>query len=257
MKILLTGSEGYIGSHVKRALKAHDVFCIDLKLGTDIRRPVMVDVDVIVHLAALVKVGESVMQPWPYYDTNVNGTKNVIDATQGAKFILASTGAAFNPTSPYGTSKVAAEDLVKAYCKNYTIFRFFNVGGYSVQPPTNEDGVFGACKRAALNGKFTIFGNDYDTKDGTAVRDYIHVDDIANAIVRAVEEPAANTPYEPLGSGKSYTVREYAEAFCAINGVDFDIIKGPRRAGDLAVSEVPFMSRFMQPTKTLEDIVRL
>lgn len=249
--IVVTGSEGYIGSVLMEKLKG--------AVGTDIqywdiRQPAVPDPSVtcVVHLAALVRVGESVEKPQDYYDTNVTGTLNVIRAFPNAKFIFASTGAAFSPDSPYGHSKVMAEQIIKDICNEYTIFRFYNVGGGT---PTNPDGLPRSIIRAKETGVFTIFGNDYPTKDGTCVRDYIHVDDITDAIVRAVEQPAAMTDYEPLGSGKSYTVAEYINAYVDKYGQDFTVMYGERRPGDLPISEVPFVSKFMTPTKELKDIV--
>ena len=170
-----------------------------------------------------------------------------------AKMVFASTGAAFSPDSPYGHSKVMAEQIVKDSCKEYTIFRFYNVGGGS---PTNPEGLPLCIEKAKETKEFTLFGDDYETKDGTCVRDYIHVDDITDAIVRAVEQPAAMTDYEPLGSGQSYTVKEYLNAYKSKYGEHlFEIEVGERRSGDLPISEVPFVSKFMTPTKTLEEIV--
>jgi len=250
--IVVTGAKGYIGSVLMNKLPEAVGTDID---AWDIRTPQQPDpnVKVVVHLAALVRVGESVEKAQDYYDTNVTGTLNVIRAFPNAKFIFASTGAAFNPDSPYGHSKVMSEQIIKDTCKNgYTIFRFYNVGGGI---PTNPDGLPASITRARETGTFTIFGNDYPTKDGTCVRDYIHVDDITDALVRAVNEPAANTDYEPLGSGKSYTVEEYVNAYINKHGQDFNVMYGDRRPGDLAISEVPFVSKFMNVTKTLEDIV--
>lgn len=254
MKIVVTGARGYIGSVLRKKLPEGTIF-LDID-NWDIRKTGYVesDVDVVVHLAALVKVGESVKTPYQYYDTNVNGTMNVIKAFPNAKFILASTGAAFDPTSPYARSKLAAEDIVKQFCKDYTIFRFYNVGGGT---PSNPEGLYAATQRAADTGVFTIFGNDYDTHDGTCVRDYVHVEDLTDAIVCSIYDNASNSEYEPLGSGRAYTVLEYAKAFLRVNGPLFDIKYGPRREGDNPRSVVPFMSKFMKPTKTLEDIVKL
>lgn len=263
MKIAITGSDGYIGSTLVDKLKDTDynLELIDIN-DWDIREipknnklsQQWLNFDVVVHLAALVKVGESVERPWDYYNTNINGTQNIINHFPNAKIIFASTGAAFDPTSPYAKSKVAAEDLIKNQCDDYTIFRFFNVGGYK---PNNPEGLYAATINACAKGTFTIYGNDYNTKDGTCVRDYVHVDDLCNAIIKAVHEPGAKSDFEPIGSGKSYTVLEYVNAFLEENGPKFKIEFGPRREGDNESSEVPFMSKFMKPQKTLKDIVKL
>ena len=250
--IVVTGANGYIGSALMEKLP--DALGIDIDFW-DIRdgsAPSSNNVTCVVHLAALVRVGESVDKPQEYYDTNVTGTLNVIKRYPKAKMVFASTGAAFGPTSPYGHSKVMAEQIIKDTCKEYTIFRFYNVGGGT---PTNPEGLPMAIKRAKETGTFTIFGNDYDTKDGTCVRDYFHVDDLTDALVRAVHEPAAMTDYEPLGSGKSYTVKEYVDTYTEKYGKQFDVVYGERRAGDLAGVEVPFVSKFITPTKELVDIV--
>ena len=263
MKIAITGSNGYIGSTLVEKLMDtnYDIHLIDID-NWDIRTTPMQDglpyywqsFDVVVHLAALVKVGESVEKPWDYYNTNINGTQKVITHFPGAKMIFASTGAAFDPTSPYAKSKVAAEDLIRSQCKDYTILRFFNVGGGE---PNNSEGLYAATISACESGIFTIHGNDYNTKDGTCVRDYVHVDDLCDAIIQAINDPVAMTEYEPLGSGKSYTVLEYINAFLEENGPKFKVQFGQRREGDNELSEVPFMSKFMNPQKTLKDIVKL
>ena len=263
MKVAITGSSGYIGSTLVSKLKDtnHDLHLFDVD-DWDIRKTPLKNgspffwesFDVVVHLAALVKVGESVERPWDYYDTNINGTQNIIKHFPNAKMIFASTGAAFDPTSPYARSKVAAEDLIKNQCKNYTIFRFFNVGG---RKPSNPEGLYAATINACQKGTFTIFGRDYNTKDGTCVRDYVHVDDLCDAIIKAVDEPGAMTDFEPIGSGQSYTVLEYVNSFLDQNGPKFKVEFGPRRKGDNESSEVPFMSKFMNPKKILKDIVKL
>ena len=263
MKIAIIGSNGYIGSILVQKLKGseNEIHLIDID-DWDIRTDpdkcklsfCSLTFDVVVHLAALVKVGESVKIPWDYYDTNINGTQNIITHFPGAKMIFASTGAAFDPTSPYARSKVAAEDLIKNQCQEYTIFRFFNIGGGN---PSNPEGLYAATINACESGIFTIYGTNYNTKDGTCVRDYVHVDDLCNAIIKAIYEPGAMTEYEPIGSGKSYTVLEYVNTFLEENGPKFKVEFGERRAGDNESSEVPFMSKFMHPKKTLKDIVKI
>ena len=258
MIVAVTGANGYIGQEVIKQLSKKEgikILTFDID-DWDIRLPLSIcnpEVDVVVHLAGLVKVGESVARPTAYYYTNVVGTKNVIDAFPNAKFIFASTGAAYDPTSPYARSKLMAEDIVQELCSDYTIFRFFNVGGGK---PTNPEGLYAATQRAVDRGSFTIFGDDYDTADGTCVRDYVHVEDLCAAIVAAVGQPGTKN-IEPIGSGRSYTVKEYIDAWLLTNGKLFNVEFGPRRPGDNERSEVPHLSRFVSPTKTIYDIVRL
>ena len=116
--------------------------------------------------------------------------------------------------------------------------------------------MYAATQNAIESGTFTIFGNDYKTSDGTCVRDYVHIDDLCAAIVAAVGQPGTKT-IEPIGSGKSYTAKEHVDAFLQVNGTLFNIEFGERRPGDNEKSEVPFVSRFMVPTKTIFDIVRI
>ena len=258
MIVAVTGANGYIGQEVIRQLsKKESIEILSLDVDDwDIRLPLSIcnpQVDVVIHLAGLVKVSESVARPTAYYYTNVVGTKNVIDAFPNAKMIFASTGAAYDPTSPYARSKLMAEDIVQELCSDYTIFRFFNVGGGK---PTNPEGLYAATQNAIESKIFTIFGNDYDTADGTCVRDYVHVEDLCAALVAAVGQPGSKT-IEPIGSGQSYTVKEYVDAWLQVNGTLFNIEFGERRPGDNEKSEVPFVSRFMVPTKTIYDIVRI
>ena len=258
MIVAVTGANGYIGQEVIKQLSKKEgikILTFDID-DWDIRLPLSIcnpKVDVVIHLAGLVKVCESVARPTAYYYTNVVGTKNVIEAFPNAKMIFASTGAAYDPTSPYARSKLMAEDIVQELCPDYTIFRFFNVGGGK---PTNPEGLYAATQRAVDRGSFTIFGNDYDTADGTCVRDYVHVEDLCAALVAAVGQPGSKS-IEPIGSGRSYTVKEYVDAWLLTNGKLFNVEFGPRRPGDNERSEVPHLSRFVSPTKTIYDIVRL
>lgn len=278
MNILVTGCNGYIGSYVSKELyqRKYKVHGLDFKKGHnitkyipqvwdfDIRKPASWSVefkktswDAVCHLAALISVGESVEKPTDYYETNWRGTINLLQNLNYNHFILASTGAAAEANSPYGISKIAAENSVVELAKNYTILRFYNVVGEEEFAMTNPDGLFMKLKQAQKTGEFTIFGNDYpNTKDGTPVRDYIHVKDIANAIGNCVTSGAANTPFECLGYGESTTVKEFATAFMKANKSTFKIQMGSRRAGDLEISEVPFVSKYMEKNYSLQDLVK-
>jgi UDP-glucose 4-epimerase len=221
-----------------------------------------------VHLAALVNVGESEVIPIMYYITNLNGTMNVLNKIKTENFIFASTGAAELCQSAYGISKRAAEDVVTEYCTRHTstphtIFRFYNVIGSSGYAPTNPDGLMYKLMESSYTREFTIFGNDYETEDGTCVRDYVHVDEICEAIKLAIEKPA--NKIECLGHGVGYTVREIFDKFLEVNeealykDTDEAILRktGPRRKGDAPYSVLEDVSPYMKNLYSIEDLLKL
>ena len=270
-KVLITGNSGYIGSHLTKLLSnEYLVFgldkneCIapvdlhhksDICSMTDLGR----DFDAVVHLAALVNVNESVRDPIGYYHTNVNGTLKVLHHITFKNFILASTGAAEHCYSPYGVSKRAAEDCVRQYCEErdigHTIFRFYNVIGSDGYPPTNPDGLFHNLIKAKETGEFTIFGKDYDTADGTCIRDYVHVMEICDAIRTAIEQPS--NQIECLGHSVGYTVREIVHLFEQVNDVIIDIKYTERRQGDLAHSVLENVSSYMKNLYSIEQLLKV
>lgn len=283
MKILITGGAGYIGTHVifellKRGYK--DLHVIDrfltsspnsvgglvssaydgdiLSIGAiDTLR---MDFDVIIHLAAYISVEESVRKPTVYWRNNLLSTSKVLDHVGAAHLIFASTGTAFCPENPYAWSKVACEEEIAARMEdNFTIFRFYNVSG--LLPglhPTGE--ATHLIRRAALAARglanFTVYGTDWDTPDGTAVRDYIHVEDLATSIVNAIGEGPANTPYECLGSGTGNSVKEVVTSMKKVSGVDFRVTMGQRRQGDVASMICPTQYKRISINHTLDDMCR-
>ncbi len=279
-KILVTGCSGYIGSHLcKRLENEYEVYGLDIRpnehpvkqfFQVDINRPLEVgfEFDAVVHLAGLVNVGQSEQMPIQYYITNLNGTMNVLNKINTKNFIFASTGAAELCQSAYGISKRAAEDVIREYCTvhnptPYTIFRFYNVIGTSGYAPTNPDGLMYNLMKSEYTREFTIFGNDYDTPDGTCIRDYVHVDEVCEAIRMAIEEPANSV--ECLGHGVGYSVKEIVDIFETVNdkrlseGTDeaITVNYGPRRPGDAAVSVLEDVSRYMKNLYTIEDLLKL
>ena len=274
-KILITGSSGYIGSHLTKLLMStlqYEVHCLDKMppkatgnryYRCDINRQFELEeeFDCVVHLAALVNVGESERIPIQYYITNVNGTMNVLNKVKAKNFIFASTGAAEGCQSAYGISKRAAEDVVREYCTQhrptpYTIFRFYNVIGSDGFEPTNPDGLMYNLMKAEERGTFTIYGTDYDiSKDGTCVRDYVHVMEICDAIKTAIEKPS--NQIECLGHGVGYTVKEIVNKFKEVNDVDFLIESGPRRKGDLPSSVLEDVSPYMRNLYTMEQLLNV
>ena len=271
-KILITGSSGYIGSHLCKMLEGkYEVHGLDLNLPqTTVDRFYKQDInrlfepeteyDAVIHLAALVRVGESEQQPIKYYITNLNGTMNVINKVKTKNFIFASTGTAQDCTSAYGISKRAAEDVVREYCtehrkQDYTIFRFYNVVGSDGYEPTNPDGLMFNLIKAKETGEFTIFGKDYErTSDGTCVRDYVHVNEICDALKQAIEKPSNSI--ECLGHGVGYTVKEIVNLFQKVNDVDFNVKYGPRRKGDIEVSVLENVSPYMKELYSLEELLK-
>ena len=263
MKILITGSEGYIGQHLVKKLgnvdtldiKGNPTYKLDIRTQIDINE----QYDVVIHLAALVQVGESVKDPLSYYRTNLIGTLNILDRVKFKHFILASTGAAESLNSPYALSKKACEEVVKQICTSYgldyTIFRFYNVIGSDGFKPTNPDGLFYALIRAIHSGEFDIYGSDYNTKDGTAVRDYVHVNQICDAIVKAVSHPSNSI--ECLGTGSGHTVLEIVDAFKEANYVNFNVNMKQRRAGDVERTVLDNPSTYLDNSYELSDLLAL
>ena len=279
-KVLITGCSGYIGSHLCKMLEhEYEVHGLDVMdpqhpikkfFKVDINRPILHDeeYDAIVHLAALVRVGESEQIPIMYYITNLNGTMNVLNKIKTSNFIFASTGATELCNSAYAISKRAAEDVVKEYCTQhtatpYTIFRFYNVIGTSGYDPTNPDGLMHKMLESSYTREFTIYGSDYDTPDGTCIRDYVHVDEICEAIRMAIEKPA--NKIECLGHGVGHTVSEMFELFKQVNhdalnqDTDVPIVTkyGPRRKGDIPYSVLEDVSPYMKNLYTIEDLLKL
>ena len=274
-KVLVTGSSGYIGSHLCKMLKGnYEVHGLDINepivpvdkfYKVDINRlftiPDQTDpYDAVIHLAALVNVGMSETMPILYYITNVNGTMNVLNKVPTKNFIFASTGQASLCANPYSISKRAAEDCVTEYCtkhnpKDYTMFRFYNVIGMDGIKPSNPDGLMSALMKAGDTGEFTIFGDDYNTPDGTCVRDYVHVYEICNALMMAIEDPANGL--ENLGHGVGKSVKDMVELYKIVNNVEFTTKIGPKKKGDPAVSVLDNPGRYMKHMYELRDLLKV
>ena len=218
--------------------------------------------DGVLHFAALSLVGESVEQPGLYYRANVAGTLNLLDAMRDAdvpRFVFSSTAAVYGepeevpipetattrPTNPYGGSKPAVDQLIGFYAWAHglsaTSLRYFNVAGASGALGGDHDPethLIPLVLEAALGegGSVEIFGTDYSTPDGTAVRDYIHVEDLSRAHLLALEaadgaEPGEHRVYN-LGNGSGFSVREVVEAARRVTGRPIEAIEAPRRSGD-------------------------
>jgi UDP-glucose 4-epimerase len=220
--------------------------------------------DAVLHFAASISVPDSVVSPLSYYSNNTANTLNLLQCCQTFevnKFIFSSTAAVYGqpeinpitedtvtqPLNPYGSSKLMSERLIRDYALasdfKYVILRYFNVAGAEVGGRLGQSGkkashlIKVACD-AALGRRpdVSIFGTDFDTPDGTGIRDYIHVDDLARAHVDALTYLNNDRPSQILncGYGQGYSVRQAIEKVKEISGVDFTVIEAERRAGDPA-----------------------
>ncbi|MDP4126292.1 MAG: UDP-glucose 4-epimerase GalE [Bacillota bacterium] len=222
-------------------------------------------VDTVIHFAASKVAPESVTEPEKYYDNNV--AKSIILLEQCIKndvknFIFSSSAAVYGdvqgfpiteefetkPTNPYGWSKLMFEQVLRdsslAHGLKHVSLRYFNAGGADPEGELGnnhekgEDVISILMRTAKKNGVFTIYGCDYRTKDGTCVRDLIHVSDLASAHVAALEylHNGGESTVVNLGSEEGFTIRDIAERTKKITGSDFKIAEGDRRQGDIVVS---------------------
>jgi UDP-glucose 4-epimerase len=275
MSVLVTGATGYIGSHVCKLLKQHGHYVVawdinihgeynDISAYCDEYSPCDIthfcwgSYDAVVHLAGRSVVPDSLREPTEYYRVNVMGTANLLDRVETPHILFASTSSAWEMASPYARSKVAAEDVIKEKASGYTIFRFFNVSGTDgvnrqLGVPTHLIRV-AAMVAAGKLPHIEIFGTDYPTRDGTCIRDYIHVVDLAGAIVKAVESGPQNTPYECLGSNTGFSVLEVLDVMERVTGKQLNRIITGRRPGDAVASIVDNLSNFVTLSKSIEDM---
>ncbi|MGL4394730.1 MAG: UDP-glucose 4-epimerase GalE [Brevinema sp.] len=223
-------------------------------------------IETVMHFAAFIEVGTSVADPASYYDNNFIKVFHLIEAMRESNvnnFVFSSTAATFGnpqadlidethsqlPINPYGTTKLHVEHMLKDYAyayKNfhYTIFRYFNACGSDVdgkigqsyEPATHLLTIMmqaASGKREQLN----IFGTDYPTPDGTCIRDYIHVTDLAEAHILGMERMIKEKVSDDfnLGTGNGFSVKEMVVKAKEITGIDFKVIESARREGDPAL----------------------
>jgi UDP-glucose 4-epimerase len=220
--------------------------------------------DAVLHFAASISVPDSVIHPLDYYSNNTANTLNLLQCCQAFgvnKFIFSSTAAVYGqpaanpitedilpqPLNPYGSSKLMSERLIRDYAAasslKYVILRYFNVAGAEIGGTLGQSGkkashlIKVTCDAALGRRPYVgVFGTDFDTPDGTGIRDYIHVDDLARAHVDALTYLAAAGDSQILncGYGQGYSVRQVIEKVKEVSGVDFPVIENERRAGDPA-----------------------
>ena len=241
----------------------------------------------VVHLAGFKYAGVSVDRPLHTYEQNVTGTVSVLRAMEQAsvgRIVFSSSAAAYGtpdvhtvteetptrPESPYGESKLIGEwllrDQAKAKGLAHTSLRYFNVVGSGTPEvyDTSPHNLFPLVIEALIEGRTPrINGDDYDTPDGTCVRDYVHVADLATAHVVAAQKLAAGDSLEPvynLGSGTGSSVREIMDAIRTVTEIDFTPEIGPRRPGDpdriVATGELAARDLDWKNRHSLEEMVR-
>ncbi len=285
MNVLVIGGAGYIGSHCVRQLidAGHKPVVLDnlayghtkaLKAGVPFFKGDLADaklvgeildsqkIDLVMHFAAFINVGESVENPIKYYKNNLAGVITLIEtmlAHNVKKFVFSSTCATYgipktlplvedlpqHPINSYGQTKLDVENFLKACAKAYGLnsvaFRYFNASGAAKDGTIGEDhspeshliplAIFAATgKRSALK----IFGNDYNTPDGTCLRDYVHVDDLSRAHIAAFSKLDGDGMFlhYNLGTGVPNSVLEIIKGVEKVSGLKVPYEFGPRRAGD-------------------------
>ena len=232
-------------------------------------------IDSIIHLAAALSVGESQKKPKKYVSINVEGTKKILQAIKKSKvrnFIFSSTCAVYQdglskvsessklkPSSVYGKTKMEGEKIIKNFCKknkiNYGILRYFNVAGASESGKTGQinkgDQLFKNFSVELQKKKptFKIYGDDYDTVDGTCIRDYIHVVDIANIHLKVLKKICNNKSIIlNCGYSRGVSVKEVIESFKRNTNKEIKVKIIKKRKGDMAkiISNTSKLKRFIK-----------
>jgi len=308
MRVLVTGGAGYIGSTATAILleRGFDVTVLDdcstghqdavqgeakfiegSILDANVVASALSGCDAVLHFAAKSLVGESVEKPDLYHEVNVNGTKNLLDQMAIAKIsklVFSSTAATYGepesipiteesktkPTSPYGTTKLAVDQMITEAAKSGLAaisLRYFNVAGafesksgWLAERHNPETHLIPNLLRSTPDSPIKIFGNDWPTKDGTCIRDYIHVVDLIDAHILALEKLAPNEHrIINLGSGGGYSVTEVINAAGKIVGKNIPIEITGRRAGDPAVliADISLASSVLnwKPRRDIENMV--
>lgn len=273
-KVLVTGGAGYLGKHLAKTLykAGHEVYCVDRvkanckyyhkELQSDIAEfPKSLyqffteDINTVFHLAGRIEVGMSWNYPIHFWKDNVLATLHLIDMMKEYKIpniVYSSSAGVYKPkenlltendpisyNNPYANSKIAAENAIRDSGINHTIFRFFNLAG------ADPDGEMGEDHQPETHmipllfenlNNFVINGNDYQTKDGTCIRDYVHVSDVAEAHLSAMNYlntwKSNQSATLNLGTGVGYSNLEIVNLAKDKLGIDIQYKFGPRRQGD-------------------------
>ena len=281
--VLVAGGAGYIGSHVTKMMNeaGYQTVVFD-NLSKGDRRAVTrgtfiegdlsdkskldqifkeYHFDAVMHYAAFIDVGESLLEPLKYYQNNVANTLNLLQTMLSHRvntFIFSSSAAVYGlpqnkqldenhpclPINPYGESKLMVEKILKdchqAYGLKYVSLRYFNAAGGDPSGEvknykTKESNLIPIALRSLLTGDtLTIFGTDYPTPDGTCIRDYIHICDLGTAHILAMEHlfSGGSSSIYNLGNGHGFSVKEVLRAIEKVTAKKINKIEGPRRPGD-------------------------
>ena len=284
MKILITGGAGYIGSFMIKAAidRGYEVVAVDSlergnKEAIDSRSTLIVGdlknkdfvesiflehkFDAVINFAGYISMGESVTNPYLYFNNNINVSLNVIEGMVKNKvnnFIFSSSAGVYgnpiktpiredhpkNPTNPYGESKLMVEKILSWYGKiynlNFASLRYFNASGASVDGEMGENHspeshLIPKVISAILNKtQFTLYGNDYPTPDGTCIRDYIHVVDLVEAHILAIDKLKndGGRLFYNVGTGNGYSNKEVIDMVGKVSNSEIDIKNVGRRPGD-------------------------
>jgi UDP-glucose 4-epimerase len=299
---LVTGGAGYLGSHLAKALKkaGYTTICYDIKFprtmlywddaifgdvrDSGLNQPFkMNDIDVVFHLAGRIEVGESIEQPELFWDVNVGGTTNLLNIMKEynvRNIVYSSTAGLYRSTgttlsekdpiddnNPYANSKYAAECAIRNSTMNHIIFRFFNLAG------ADPEGEMGEMHNPETHlipvmfenlNNFVINGSDYRTPDGTCIRDYVHVSDVADAHVSADEYMQTRMANQPtlfnLGTGKGHSVLEVIQAAIEELKIPINYTFGQKREGDpprlVAITDLAKKYLKFKPKHNLKSILR-
>lgn len=270
MKVLVTGGAGYIGAVTAQNLSRNGFIPVvyDLKNGRDIadtKQLIKVmkqeKIEAVIHFAAHIAMGESMQKPQKYFENNFLGSQSLVQAmteTGINKIIFSSTAGVYGnpvripiketdrklPENPYGQSKLMVEQLLSFYDRTYSLksisLRYFNAAGATLDGTKGENHrpeshlIPNVIKAILANREFRLFGNNYPTRDGSCVRDYIHVLDLAQAHILALKAliKGHKTDVYNAGTGRGYSNLEVIKAAEKITGKKVKVKIEPRRPGD-------------------------
>ena len=301
-RVLITGGAGYLGKHLAKTLynAGHEVYCIDRvranckyyqeevevdfrKYPNSLYRVFIKNIDTVFHLAGRIEVGLSWDEPISFWQDNTMTTMFLIDMMKKhdvPNLVYSSSAGVYEPkdrliderdpiayNNPYANSKIAAENAIRDSGINHTIFRFFNLAGADPDGEMGEDHIPETHMIPLLFqnlNNFVINGDNYQTKDGTCVRDYVHVTDVANAHLLAMNylntwKQGQNATIN-LGTGVGYSVLEIINLCKELLGLDIKYEIGPRRSGDPSklVADISHAKSFLgyKPKYDISDILK-